>query len=446
MMRNNLYAVMKCWVGVLCVLCTACCADVLTPPQKIQIHWFLGPGTGTGPQAEAVQRAFVEKFNASQDRIELVLQIGPEGGTFAGAEVLRNIVDNGESLDVIGPTGAAVVDMFAEMWLELDALMESYDIHQITPEIIDTWRREGHLVGMATGISPAVVFYNRDLFDAAGIPYPPHSYGELSADGIAWTVEEMETTALLLTLDSAGNNATQSDFDPLHIQQWGYHWGWESGLRLGTLFGDALLVDEGGNAAIPPHWRQAYHWYYNGMWEQHFIPNGHIILQLMQGNAFVSGKVAMVRSYLWYLDNIVDVPFSWDIAALPSSTETHTVGWTGGMIGISNTTEHPQEASEVLYALVTAPELLAVWGEIPLMEDLQPQFFNQLEEQYNDVDMTAVKEGLRHLGQPNLLLPHYADVQLRFDDLRDGMMWGNVDLDGEIDRLESDLQLMMAGE
>jgi ABC-type glycerol-3-phosphate transport system substrate-binding protein len=169
-------------------------------------------------------------------------------------------------------------------------------------------------------------------------------------------------------------------------------------------------------------------------------------MQKMGGNSFASGKVAMVRSYLWYLDNLAGVPFAWDIAALPSYAGTNTVGWSGGMIGVFNTTEHPREAIEVAQALATAPELLSIWGEVPALAHLQPEFFNNLEAQYPEVDFTAAVDGLNYLGRSNLLLPNYAETQVRFDELRDGMMRGNLDLNAEIERLETDLQVLFAGE
>jgi hypothetical protein len=67
----------------------------------------------------------------------------------------------------------------------------------------------------------SVIYYNRDLFDAAGLAYPPHEYGQPYADGSEWTIDKMEELAMLLTLNAHGNDATSPDFDPGLAVQWG---------------------------------------------------------------------------------------------------------------------------------------------------------------------------------------------------------------------------------
>lgn len=57
------------------------------------------------------------------------------------------------------------------------------------PQSLDGFRWDGQLQALPRDVSNLVVFYNRDLFDAAGLPYP-------RAD---WTLEEMFATAQKLT-------------------------------------------------------------------------------------------------------------------------------------------------------------------------------------------------------------------------------------------------------
>lgn len=412
-------------------------------PGRVQVHWFVGLGTGTGPEAQKVEAAFVEHFNGLQDRIELVLDVGPRGGVFKGAEALQARINADDELDVAGPTGTLAVDQFPDLWMDLESLVGDYDISSVDPTVIDTWRVEGHLIGLPIGINPSVIYYNQDLFDAAGLPYPPHRYGEPYADGDPWTIEKLEEIAMLLTLDAYGNDATSPDLDLDVTRQWGFHWQWESGTGLANFFGPGPAIDEDGNAAIPEHWREAYQWYYDGMWAKHFIPNGSNVAGLLESNPFASGKVAMVRSYLWYLPRLTETSFAWDIAAVPSHEGTVTVDWSSSMVSVLNTTEHPEEAAEVALALATNPELLALWGDIPVLESLQADFFAVLEGRYPSVDLQVALDGLNYLSDPPhvSLMPNHATACARFDALRDLMVRsGELDLDTEIAKLESDLQ------
>jgi multiple sugar transport system substrate-binding protein len=412
------------------------------PTGRVQVRWFVGLGTGTSAAARVVEEAFVDTFNGSQDRIELVLEVSPGGGVYGGADLLRPQVEAGHPPDVVGPTGQLGVSLFPGLWLDLEPLLVDDDLSGIDPAVIDTWRVKGRLVGLPAGVNPSVIYYNRDLFDAAGLAYPPHRCGEPYADGDAWTIEKMEEIALLLTLDASGNDAASPDLDPNRIVRWGFHWQWESGTGLAHSFGAGSAVDAAGNATIPGHWREAFHWYYDGMWGKHFIPTGRDV-NGMQGDSFASGKVAMVRSYLWYLPRLVDVPFGWDVAAIPSYEGTITVDWSSSMVGVLNTTEHPQEAVEVAYALATSPELLALWGDVPALESLQPAFFEELEGRYPDVDLQVPMDSLAYLGflPHTAAMPNHPTAYARFDDLRDLMASrGGLDIEVEIDKLESDLQ------
>ncbi len=420
-------------------------APIGTVSDRVQIRWFVGLGTGTSKQAQEVERAFVEAFNASQDEIELLLKVSPGGGVYGGGNSMRAEIGAGRPPDVVGPMGTLGLSLFPDLWLDLDPLLEGEGdlLGGLEPAVADAWRVNGQLLGLPAGINPSVLYYNRDLFDAAGLAYPPREYGELYADGDEWTIEKMQEIAMRLTLDDDGNDARSPDFRWDQIVQYGYDWRWASGRGMAYLFGAGSVLDTEGNARIPNHWRAAYHWYYEGMWTKRFIPDG----QAYQRNPFWSGKVAMLQSHLWYLARLADVPFGWDLAALPSYDGACSVRWDSTMIGIANTTPHRKEAFRVAHALATSPELLAVWGDVPVSEDLRDAFFAELEGQYPGVSWEAAADGLGYLSMPphGEVIPNHIKAHNRFDDLRDVMeMRSDLNLDAEIDRLESELQALFS--
>jgi hypothetical protein len=117
------------------------------------------------------------------------------------------------------------------------------------------------------------------------------------------------------------------------------------------------------------------------------------------------------------------------------------------MVGILNTTPHPEEAFKVAYALATSPELLAVWGDLPAARSLQADYFEVLKTQYPGVDWRAALDGLGYLAMPphGSVMPNHAKAYGRFDELRDLMeASSSLDLDAEIDMLEFDLQAIFA--
>jgi multiple sugar transport system substrate-binding protein len=66
---------------------------------------------------------------------------------------------------------------------------------QFFPEAIEAFRHDGVLNCLAQNVSSLVVYYNRDMFKAAGQPEPPAS----------WTWDEMFATARAMTKDTDGD-------------------------------------------------------------------------------------------------------------------------------------------------------------------------------------------------------------------------------------------------
>jgi multiple sugar transport system substrate-binding protein len=405
----------------------------LVPVDRVQIHWFLW----TSEEKQEIAHRYVEAFNESQDDIELVLDaIHPSQRDAALAEML----ESGEFPDIIGPTGWGLdamqyFDLIADQrYILMDRLTD------VDPDILDMWQVEGKLLGVPFGVLPSAIIYNADLFDAAGLPYPPSAYGEPYADGDDWTIEKMEDVALQLTLDGDGDNATsRSSFDPEGIVQWGFHWQWVSGTGWVNMFGAGMPLDGDYNARVPDHWREAYEWYYSGMWDEHFMPTG----AFGDRPLFEDGKIAMMQQDLWYLPTLQDVPFNWNIAAVPSYKGETTVRWGAEGFLVLASSDHPQEASETAYMLAAAPELAAAWGSVPAFGSLQEDFFVNIDEEYPGINVEAIGGSLDHLSFPphSGMMPNYNEAIGRLEYFRDMLATTpDLDLDVQIDQLELDLQ------
>ena len=97
-----------------------------------------------------------------------------------------------------------------------------------------------------------MIYYNTDLFDEAGLDYPPAAYGEPYADGDPWDMDKLAELAMLLTVDANGNDATSPDFDRDNVVQWGFHHQFNDDARaIGTFFGPGTFVADDGIGADP---------------------------------------------------------------------------------------------------------------------------------------------------------------------------------------------------
>src|SRR5690606_3643945 len=118
----------------------------------------------------------------------------------------------------------------------------------------------------------------------------------LDGESVEWNIATMTEVAKRLTVDENGNDATMDGFDPDSVVQFGFVNQWAGGgaaRQNVTLFGPGTLVDENGDAYMPDNWREGWHWYYDAIWTNHFMPNaaqdGPDLLT--PGNTFDAGNV-----------------------------------------------------------------------------------------------------------------------------------------------------------
>ena len=95
--------------------------------EKIKVRWFVGLGTGTNDQQIKPQEEVVKKFNESQDKIELTMEIVANAQAF---DVLATQIAAGNAPDLVGPVGIRGRDSLKGAWLDLQPLVDKagYDL------------------------------------------------------------------------------------------------------------------------------------------------------------------------------------------------------------------------------------------------------------------------------------------------------------------------------
>lgn len=430
--------------------------------DRTQIRWFVGLGAGSDAEIVPAQEAVVEAFNASQDEIELVLEIVDNDQAFG---VLNTQLAAGEGPDIVGPVGIRGRDDFPGAWLDLQPYVDEagLDLSVYDPELVAFYEVEGEgLLGLPFAVYPQFMYYNQDLFDEAGLEYPPTAYGEsyVMPDGseAEWNIETVRELAALLTVDSNGNDATSADFDRESIEQFGFGNQWTDMRGLGTLFGPGALVDDEGNAQFPDHWRDAMEWYQALAWEDGSYPFADYGAADIFGgtdNWFNSGNMGMSLVHLWYATCCVgDLEAGWNLAPVPAANGQTTAKLHADTFAITEASEHPEEAFAVLQYMLGegADELLQIYGGMPARADLQPAFFDALDEgQFSGLDLNwdVVQESLSYNDNPNheAGLPNGLEAQDCYNRIS-GKLFRDPDFDvnAAIDQLVEDLQGIYDGD
>jgi multiple sugar transport system substrate-binding protein len=365
---------------------------------KTQIRWFVGLGTGTNAEQITAQEEVVADFNASQDEIQLILEIVPFD---AARDTLSTQIASGNGPDIVGPVGWGGSNDFYGQWLDVAPYIESsgFDTSIFDPALVEFYQTEEGQVGLPFAVFPGAMYFQPAMFDEVGLEYPPQVYGEkyvLDGQEVDWNWETITEVAKRLTIDVNGNTAIDEGFDPQQIVQVGYEPQWQSILSVGTFYGGAAKIYSGETkgeyeSTIPESWKEGWKWMYDGMYgETPFIATGPLAgaAEFGNGNIFDAGKAAMGLTQTWYtccLAGFRDAGLEFQLGIQPIGANGEVAGRVDAdTFRIWKGTQHPEEAFEVMAYLITtgADKLLPVYGAMPAVSSKTEAFFAQKSADY----------------------------------------------------------------
>lgn len=461
-MKKSLYVLFALLIVASMVL--TACGGAAKPAEKVKIRWFVGLGTGTNAEQVTVQEEVVKDFNASQDRIELVLEIVPYD---AARDTLSTQIASGNGPDIVGPVGWGGSNDFYGQWLDLAPYIEKakFDTSIFDPALVKFYQVEGEQVGLPFAVFPGAIYFVPAMFDEAGLAYPPQKYGEkyeLDGKKVDWNWDTVTEVAKRLTVDKNGNNAKSPDFDRNTIVQVGYSGQWQSILSVATFYDGAAKMYSGGKkgeykSTLPDGWKQAWKWYYDGMYgPEPFIASGPLAgsPEFGGGNVFNSGKAAMGLTQTWYtccLGEFKTAGYEFQLGIQPMGAD----GQVNGRIDadtfrIWKGTKNPEAAFEVLAYLITTggDKLLPIYGAMPAIASKTDAFFEKKSVDYPFVtkeSWNVFVQGLAYPDNPSSeqYQPNSIEANARFSTFADLMNnTPGLDFDAEYKKLVDDLNVI----
>lgn len=432
--------------------------------QRTVVTWFVGLGTGTNDQQIETQNQVVADFNASQTEIELVLNIGASFET--SRDTISTLIAAGTPPDIVGPVGVGGSNAFADQWLDLQPLVDAtgYDLSVFPEALVNLYRTaEGELLGIPFAVFPSLTYYNRGLFDEAGLNYPPQEFGApyVMPDGseVPWDYNTVAEIAKILTVDANGNDATMEEFDPTAIQQFGLNFQWAAMRLIWTDLQPEDWYDEATNTiTIPESWRIATQWYWDQIWTEHVIPNATYSGSdaFGAGNVFQSGRLAIAIVPTWYtccLGNSVG-NFEWDFAVVPRSLDgEYHVATDADTFRLTKGSANPEAAFTALSYLLNeaVPSLAPVYGAFPARPEYQQAWIDSKDAQFNwGINWSVVAASLAYNNpgdqhhesdHPNWQKGY--DRVGAFKGLLESDAGASIDVAAELDILQADLQAIV---
>lgn len=319
---------------------TAPPADTTAPPaEKVELTYMCWANETEAAQVQTV----LDTYNSSQDKIHVNLTYVPE------TEYINklNTLATAKQLPDVAIMREAVLLKYAESGL----LADVSQMYAGGPSPLESlaFKYKGQTVGWSTANEVLLLYYNKDLFDEAGIPYPPSKAEE------AWTWEQFVDAAKKLTKDANGKTPNDAGFNADDIMTYGAYvdllpWMWpifavSNGGGLVSTDGTEILIDK-------PESIQAAQALADLYLKDKVAPAPAAAASFPTlDQTLLSKQVAMATGGQWNIGtslcNSLDAGLNYGVAVLPKFKTPVTYN-TGGPQVIFNSTEHMAEAQEFL--------------------------------------------------------------------------------------------------
>jgi multiple sugar transport system substrate-binding protein len=446
-MKSNLYKMIALFV-VVSTLLTACggAAPASSEPAKITV--FVGFGAGSDPDSMAALKKIADEFNASHQDIQMEF-------TFSTweehASKFSTLLAGDLAPDLAFPIGIQGIAEFYDEWIDVAPYIkaDNYDTSDFYGPAVQLLQYSDKTIGLPVGVYPSVLFYNEDLFDKAGLEYPPSAYGDAS-----WTYDKLVELSKTLTVDANGNDATSTDFDPSTLNQWG--WGGFCGpFRTvpGKFGGNPLGMDpEYKNSEMNSGgYLEGAQFIHDTIWDMHVSPTSEELSSSFGGadNPFEGGATAMWECFSWMAYAYPTFNnFNWAVAPIPAGPHGDVVSPTNAdTFAISAHSKHPKEAWEVAKWLME-PDMLkrlcGIFGCIPARKSLSETWVQDMSAEYPNVNFQLFVDSIQYMdATPNneQWVPNYQKVWDATENAADALRTdGETDPQTVMDTLDTEVQ------
>ena len=294
---------------------------------------------------ESVMQPIIDGFQTEYPNIKIDFQYAPPVGDYI------------EKLKVLGLTNETP-DVFVMVLENREELIDAGTAMDLTDmEFMKSvsalnkqlYSRDGRQYAGAGWAWVGGIFYNKDMFEQAGITEEPKTWDELTE-----ACKKLTDAGFTPIVDNMGDAATT---------------------LTSALFASETLTDDPdfdkkvreGELTYADGWTEPFQMWYQGMVEPGYINSSMtgITTEDIQ-TQFATGQIAMMLNGSWVVPTILDInpELNFKCMGIPGSQEGNEWYFGGGGMGysINSKTEHPKEAEKFLEYMITSPDALEHWN------------------------------------------------------------------------------------
>jgi len=355
--------------------------------------------TAGGDRTEEIT-AIIDAFETENPNIQIEPVNAPFGDYFT---MLQADFVGGDPPDVLelnyeNFTAYASSDVLLDLTPYLDPNVPFY------PRALEAFQYKGTQYALPETFSTVVLFYNKDLFDQAGLEYP-------TAD---WTWDDALQAGLAI---SALGDDIWGIYSP--IQFWEFY---KRAAQNGCSF---FNEDQTETLIDAPECVEALE-VMVGLMEKGAMPTPADQAGISDSELFLNGQLGMVVTGIWWFPAFQEATFPWDIQLEPGLKQKAYHFFSNG-IAVAKNTAHPAEAAAWAQFMTSSPTAVQVrldaeW-ELPTLND--PALFATYLEQTPPDNREAVFASLENPVPPPVIA-RQSEMQDIFDEQLNAVIAGEI--------------------
>jgi multiple sugar transport system substrate-binding protein len=233
--------------------------------------------------------------------------------------------------------------------IELDnyiAQATDFNLEDFTEPSLVSYRSNDKLYGIPYDEGPGILFYNKDIFDNAGVGYPDDT----------WTLDTLKEAAIKLTSGEGPNKIYGLADTPVP--------GTTMAPSYLYPFGAAFISEPEEDQCLinTPEAKQAMEWWMELRLQHNAVPSPGDV-QTLSWPAFQHGRIAMFLEGTWATPPIHEnANFNWDVAMWPKGPEGHATFSAGSCYAITKDSKNQDAAWIYLNEYISAPGQTFMWA------------------------------------------------------------------------------------
>ena len=290
-------------LGLLIILLLSACGKGKSP-ESVSFMVF-----GEPAELKAYQE-LVAAFQKQNTDVSIELIHIPSQGDYR-KRLVADLV-GGAPADVVlvnyrGFTGLAVKNAFEPLgsYLDKSSVIKYADFYDLP---MRAFSLKDQVVCIPQNISSLVMYYNKNLFDAAGLSYPDEN----------WTWDDFVSAGKTLTADTNQDGSIDQygvGVEPDFIRVAPYIW--QNGGK---------VSNEGTLTLTDPLEVEAVQWFVDWQVKEHIVPDAVAEKAESSESRFINGRTAMYFNSRRLVPTLREITaFDWDVAPLPTGRDKYTI-------------------------------------------------------------------------------------------------------------------------